>query len=48
MIGAWVCLWLSGRWAAEPSWIDRAGRVLGLFWIAQFVLDHMNLLNTLF
>jgi hypothetical protein len=30
----WVLLLLSGRWRPEPSWIDRAGRVLGWFWIA--------------
>jgi hypothetical protein len=34
----WVLLLVSGRWRAEPSWIDRAGRVLGWFWIAIFPL----------
>ncbi len=33
LLGAWISLWLTGLWAAEPSWIDRAGRALGLFWI---------------
>jgi hypothetical protein len=31
---AWVVQGLSGRWHAEPSWLDRAGRALGFFWIA--------------
>jgi hypothetical protein len=30
----WMLLLVSGRWRPEPSWIDRAGRVLGWFWIA--------------
>jgi hypothetical protein len=30
---AWVVLAVSRRWAAEPSWIDRLGRFLGVSWI---------------
>lgn len=30
----WMLLLASGRWRPERSWIDRAGRVLGWFWIA--------------
>lgn len=30
----WMLLLVSGRWRPERSWIDRAGRVLGWFWIA--------------
>jgi hypothetical protein len=26
---AWFFLAVTGRWAAEPSWIDRSGRILG-------------------
>jgi hypothetical protein len=29
----WVVLALSGRWKAEKTWIDRTGRILGLYWI---------------
>lgn len=29
---AWVALIATGRWAPEPSWIDRLGRVLGVMW----------------
>jgi hypothetical protein len=30
---AWIMLRLSGAWRSEPSWIDRAGRALGVYWI---------------
>ncbi len=26
---AWITLHLTGRWRPEPSWLDRAGRILG-------------------
>lgn len=31
---SWMLLGISGRWRAERSWIDRAGRALGICWIA--------------
>lgn len=31
---AWSLLALGGRWRPEPSWIDRAGRLLGAYWVA--------------
>jgi hypothetical protein len=31
---AWLTLALTGRWRPRPDWLDRAGRVLGIFWIA--------------
>ncbi len=34
----WIVMWLSGTWRAEPSWIDRAGRALGVYWIMISVL----------
>jgi hypothetical protein len=30
---AWSMLALSGRWQSEPTWLDRAGRTLGLAWV---------------
>lgn len=33
VIAAWVALILVGRWRPERSWIDRAGRALGAYWI---------------
>lgn len=34
-VGAtWVALLVTRRWAAEPGWIDRLGRGVGLGWIA--------------
>src|SRR5262249_4351146 len=32
--GAWLTLIVGGRWRPEPSWIDRAGRLAGVVWIA--------------
>jgi hypothetical protein len=29
----WVLMAACGRWHAEPSWIDRAGRAVGTLWI---------------
>jgi hypothetical protein len=42
--GAWTCLILGRRWRAEPSWIDRAGRVLGVYWIGAILLPAWGLL----
>ena len=33
VITSWLALLLSGRWRAEPSWLDRAGRVFGCYWV---------------
>jgi hypothetical protein len=30
----WIVLSISGAWRAERSWIDRAGMVLGTYWVA--------------
>jgi hypothetical protein len=29
----WLVLFVSGRWHSRPEWIDRLGRILGLFWV---------------
>ncbi|HZW33760.1 MAG TPA: hypothetical protein VFF52_23765 [Isosphaeraceae bacterium] len=34
VMAAWAALIFSRRWRAEPSWIDRAGRGCGFYWIA--------------
>ena len=34
----WIVMWLGGTWRAERSWIDRAGRALGVYWIMTSVL----------
>jgi hypothetical protein len=31
--GAWLALILAGAWRPQPTWIDRAGRIVGVFWI---------------
>ncbi|MGO9914164.1 MAG: hypothetical protein ACLQIB_05540 [Isosphaeraceae bacterium] len=33
VLAAWTVLAVSGRWRNEPTWIDRAGRVMGVTWI---------------
>jgi hypothetical protein len=38
VLGAWSALAATRRWRAEPTWIDRAGRALGAFWIVLFLL----------
>lgn len=30
---SWVILVLGGQWRAEPSWIDRSGRAIGVGWL---------------
>ena len=35
--GAWLALAMAGRWRAERWWVDRAGRLIGWFWIASAV-----------
>jgi hypothetical protein len=34
----WIVLWLIGAWGPEPSWIDRAGRVVGIYWVVNSLL----------
>jgi hypothetical protein len=33
----WIVMGLGGTWRADPSWIDRAGRALGIYWITTSV-----------
>lgn len=33
VVWCWATLAVGGRWAAEPTWVDRLGRVLGGAWI---------------
>jgi hypothetical protein len=35
--GAYLALWSAGLWRADSSWIERAGRALGWFWIVEGV-----------
>jgi hypothetical protein len=30
---SWSALVLSGRWRPEASWLDRLGRLLGIYWV---------------
>ena len=38
VLGSWTSLLLRAGWRPEPSWVDRAGRLLGLFWIGTVTL----------
>jgi hypothetical protein len=40
VLGSWMALALSRRWRPEPSWIDRSGRVLGLYWVLLLFLVY--------
>jgi hypothetical protein len=33
VLAAWMTLLLGQRWCPEPTWIDRLGRVAGIYWI---------------
>jgi hypothetical protein len=46
VIVAWATLGLTGRWRPEPSWLDRAGRAIGLFvTISAIVIIGLHLIR---
>jgi hypothetical protein len=42
ILGTWVALRLGGRWSPEASWIDRAGRLVGFYWVATIFLGLLH------
>jgi hypothetical protein len=42
ILGVWTALAMSGRWSPEASWIDRAGRAMGIFWVVLYPLGYFN------
>jgi hypothetical protein len=38
---AWLVQVMSGRWRSDPSWLNRVGLALGLFWIGMVLLDWL-------
>ncbi|WP_406694566.1 hypothetical protein V5E97_26200 [Singulisphaera sp. Ch08] len=38
VLAVWTHLAWSGQWRAEPTWIDRAGRIVGALWLAMLPL----------
>lgn len=45
VLAAWGLLAISGRWRPEPTWIDRAGRLVGGFWITLWMLRWYSILH---
>jgi hypothetical protein len=41
IVVSWATLALSGRWSPDRSWLDRAGRGLGVFWIGWAFVEHV-------
>jgi hypothetical protein len=37
----WALLALGRRWRSERSWIDRLGRLLGVYWLAMIVIARL-------
>jgi hypothetical protein len=46
IVSVWNLLILSGRWEAEPTWIDRSGRLLGVCWIGWAAINTIVLPGT--
>jgi hypothetical protein len=42
---AWTTLAMARSWRAEPTWLDRSGRVLGGIWILTFAVIRLRLLQ---
>ena len=43
---SWLTLLIGRRWRAEPSWVDRLGRIAGVFWIvAGFAVTSLFLVS---
>lgn len=40
VLAAWLGLALSGSWKSDRGWIDRTGRVFGVFWILAFFANR--------
>jgi hypothetical protein len=40
VLGAWIALLWTRKWRPEPSWIDRMGRALGLYWVLLLIGFH--------
>ncbi len=44
IVASWTILALGRRWKAEPGWIDRAGRVIGAYWIVINLMSWCSIL----
>ncbi len=43
ILAVWITQALAGWWRPAPVWLDRAGRLLGLFWICAYVIRSLNI-----
>lgn len=43
---AWMALYLNGQWRPRPTWIDRAGRLCGAYWLVATVIVGAGLLQS--
>jgi hypothetical protein len=43
VLAVWIVQALAGWWRPVPTWIDRAGRLAGIFWIAAYIIRAWNI-----
>jgi hypothetical protein len=47
ILTAWMSLVLGRRWRPEPSWLDRSGRALAVFWVLMGIAGPILILTFL-
>ena len=48
IVAVWMILWPNGCWRSEMSWVDRARRVLGIYFISNAGLSGLMYRSTTF
>jgi hypothetical protein len=48
ILGAWVSMGMGHTWCSERSWVDRAGRILGVFWILFLIVSGATFIASQF
>jgi hypothetical protein len=44
ILGGWLILCLTGQWRADPNWLDRLGRLIGLCWFTFTIVSWSSYL----